>query len=126
METKQLEFVQAIIARLAGNSFQLKAWNVALATAAIGFAAAKDAKPWFAVLAVLPAMAFWGLDAYYLGVERLYRTLYWETIKSETSSFNLDAGTLNFRGWISAAVSPSVACLHGPMLIVILIVSFLR
>ena len=32
METKHLEFIQSIIARLAGNSFQMKGWNVALAS----------------------------------------------------------------------------------------------
>jgi len=63
METKHLEFIQSIIARLAGNSFQMKGWNVALATAAIGFAVAKDSRPTLAVLAVVPALAFWFLDA---------------------------------------------------------------
>jgi hypothetical protein len=49
------EFIQGIISRLAGNSFQMKGWNVALATAAVGLAAAKDSKPTLAVLAVVPA-----------------------------------------------------------------------
>ena len=56
---KHLEFIQGAIARMAGNSFQMKSWNVALATAAIGFAVAKDSHPKAAVLAILPALTFW-------------------------------------------------------------------
>lgn len=122
METKHLEFIQAIITRLAGNSFQMKGWNVALATAAVGIAAAKDSKPTLAVLAVVPALAFWFLDAYYLGLERLYRALYKKSADAEPS-FNLDAGSLRPRAWLESALRPSVAGLHAPMIGVILLVS---
>jgi hypothetical protein len=58
MDSKPLEFIQAIIARMAGNSTQMKTWNVALATAAIGFVAAKDSKPGAAIYALVPALHF--------------------------------------------------------------------
>jgi hypothetical protein len=92
METKHLEFIEGIISRLAGNSFQMKSWNVALATAAVGLEAAKDSKPTLGVLAVVPAIAFWCLDAYYLAQESLHRCLYKKAVA--TPSFNLDAGSL--------------------------------
>ncbi len=122
METKHLEFIQSIIARLAGNSFQMKGWNVALATAAIGFAVAKDSRPTLAVLAVVPALAFWFLDAYYLGLERLYRDLYKKAV-SGPPSFDLDAGSLRPQTWLESALRPSVVALHSPMVGVILLVS---
>jgi hypothetical protein len=122
METKHLEFIQAIISRLAGNSFQMKAWNVALATAAIGFAAAKDSRPTLAVLAMVPALAFWFLDAYYLGLEKLYRDLYKISINA-APSFDLDAGSLKPQEWFKSALRPSVIALHAPMIGVILLVS---
>lgn len=122
METKHLEFIQAIISRLAGNSFQMKGWNVALATAAIGLAAAKDSKPTLAVLAVAPALAFWFLDAYYLALEARYRALYDKTIKDE-ASFLLDAGPVDSVGWLRCVLRPSVAGLHAPMIVVVLLVT---
>ena len=121
-DTKDLEFIQAIIARLAGNSFQMKGWNVALATAAVGLAAAKDSRPTLAVLAVIPALAFWFLDAYYLGLERLYRDLY-KKAANAAPSFDLDAGCLKPHAWLQSVLRPSVIGLHVPMIGVILVVS---
>jgi hypothetical protein len=122
METKHLEFIQGIITRLSGNSFQMKSWNVALATAAVGFAAAKDSRPTLAVLSVVPAMAFWFLDAYYLSLEKAYRNLYKKAIKAEPS-FDLDALPVGFKEWLPSAIRPSVIGLHAPMIGVILLVS---
>jgi hypothetical protein len=121
METKHLEFIQAIISRLAGNSFQMKGWNVALATAAVGFAAAKDSKPTLAVLAVVPALAFWFLDAYYLTLETLYRDLYKKAVAAP--SFDLEAGLVKPSGWFKSALRPSVVGLHVPMIVVIFLVT---
>jgi hypothetical protein len=122
METKHLEFTQAIISRLAGNSFQMKAWNVALATAAIGFAAAKDAHAGMAVLAIVPSIAFWFLDAYYLGLEKLFRDPYKSlTQDPDHPSFDIAAGPLSPGRSIDAVLRPSVIGLHLPILSVILL-----
>jgi hypothetical protein len=61
----------------------MKAWIVALATAVIGFVAAKDGKPGAAIYALAPALAFWALDAYYLALEFRFRDLYNTAIGSE-------------------------------------------
>ena len=122
VETKHLEFIQAIISRLAGNSFQMKGWNVALATAAVGFAATKDARPTLAVLAVVPALAFWFLDSYYLTLERRYRELYKQAINAQVP-LGLDAGSVAAREWFASAFRPSVVGLHAPMIGVILLVT---
>jgi len=121
MDTKHLEFIQGIISRLAGNSFQMKGWNVALATAAVGFAAAKDSRPTLSVLAVVPALAFWSLDAYYLAVERQYRDLYKKAISEP--SFDLEVGSLRAIDWLRSAGRPSVFGLHAPMIAVICLVT---
>ena len=113
METKNLEFIQGIISRLAGNSFQMKGWNVALAAAAIGLASAKDSKPTLAALATVPALAFWFLDGYYLALEKLYRDLYKNAIKAE-QLLDLDAGTHGLAQWFASTLRPSVAGLHVP------------
>jgi hypothetical protein len=71
---KQLEFVQNLITRMNSNSFQLKSWAVAL-TAGL-FALSDKSSPEFALLAFVPIIMFWILDAYYLRTERQYRNLY--------------------------------------------------
>jgi hypothetical protein len=72
---KYLELLQAAIARMAANSFAIKAWSVGLGTVIIGLTA-KDGSPHLACLALLPGFAFWYLDAYYLSLESLFRELY--------------------------------------------------
>src|SRR5579872_7393748 len=86
---KHLEFIQAAISRMGGNSFQMKSWNVALATAAIGFAAAKDSHPRAAMLALVPSFVFWLLDAYYLGLERAFRVLYDQAVDGTATSYSM-------------------------------------
>ena len=72
---KHLEMLQAIISRMAHNSFLLKGWAVTL-VAALFALAAKDANPWFIWLALYPVSVFWALDAWFLRQERLFRCVY--------------------------------------------------
>jgi hypothetical protein len=73
---KRLDHLQGIIQRLAGNSFLFKGWAVTLVSAVLGFAL-KDANSLpLAYLALVPILLFWGLDAYYLALERNVRKLY--------------------------------------------------
>jgi hypothetical protein len=124
-ETKDLELIQTIITRLAGNSFQMKGWNIALGSAVIGFVAAKDSHPIVAALAVVPCCTFWALDAYYLGLEKLYRHVYTRAIGLSVPDFALDAGELPAKTWREMLFRPSVAGIHIPMLIVIIVVTLM-
>jgi len=90
MKEKQLEFIQGIINRMGGNSFALKGLAVTLVTAIIGISLSSNASPRLFFLALLPAIAFWALDAYYLRQERLFRELYKAAIKSKRNSYSLD------------------------------------
>lgn len=67
--------VQAIIARMARNSFLIKGWSVTL-VAALFVLAAANTEGLFTYLAYFPAFMFWELDAYFLRQERLFRKLY--------------------------------------------------
>jgi hypothetical protein len=74
-QIKHLEFIQAVISRLANDSFLMKGWALTVAGLIFGFAA--DQGSWrIAAAALLPMVAFWGLDAYFLRQERLFRRLY--------------------------------------------------
>ncbi|UCC30380.1 MAG: hypothetical protein JSU86_19540 [Phycisphaerales bacterium] len=79
---KHLGFIQGVINQMAHNSFLLKGWSVTL-VAAIFVLAAKDANERYAILGLLPGLAFWGLDAYYLRQERLFCKLYDAVRKGE-------------------------------------------
>lgn len=72
---KHMEMIQGIINRMASNSFALKGWSVTL-VAGIFALASKDANKVYFLIAYAPIIIFWGLDAYYLLQERLYRSLY--------------------------------------------------
>lgn len=72
---KHLEMIQAIVSRMAANSFRLKSWSVTLVA---GFLAItiKEMNAITLILACMILMVFWGLDSYYLQQERLYRAFY--------------------------------------------------
>ena len=74
-KVKHLELIQGIINRMSSNSFMLKGWAVSL-VAGIFAIADKDADKMYFLVAYIPVIVFWFLDAYYLGQERLYRSLY--------------------------------------------------
>lgn len=83
---KHLELVQNIVNRMASNSFALKGWAVTLVSGV--YALAGNKMPCFLV-ACVPVVMFWFLDAYYLLQERLYRSLY-EKVQ------NTDEGNIDF------------------------------
>ncbi len=72
---KHLEFIQAVITRLATDSFLMKGWAVTIGGVFYGFAV-RDLNWRIAVIGLLPIVAFWGLDAYFLSRERMYRAMY--------------------------------------------------
>lgn len=83
-QRKHLEFIQAVIARQAGNSFLVKGWALTVAAAFYGYAGNKDS--WHvAVAGTLASLAFGYLDAFYLRQERLFRCLYKAVIASEST-----------------------------------------
>lgn len=77
METKisYLNMIQNIINRMAKNCFALKGWAVTL-VAGVFALAAKDTNAIYFLIAYIPIVSFWLLDAYYLQQERLFRSLY--------------------------------------------------
>lgn len=121
---KHLELIQGVITRMASNSFVLKGWSVTLATALFGFSA-KESEPSLALLALLPIAVFWGLDGYYLALERKFRILYQEAVDGKTAKFNLTPGELGPGDWWGAVWRPAVWGLHLPLAIAALGVSAL-
>jgi hypothetical protein len=125
---KHLELIQTVINRLANNSFLLKGWSITLTAGLLGLAA-KEADRRFAIVAYLPLIVFWLLDAYYLRQERLYRRLY-EAARTGSAAgaiFRMDAATFSQvePSWLATSFDPPLLLLYGCLLVVTVIAACL-
>jgi cytochrome c biogenesis protein CcdA len=117
----QLEMIQGIINRLAGNSSAFKGWMVTITAALLGVAI-NNHKPWLAWLAVYAICVLAFLDAYYLGLERSYRNLYsQEAAQTAQDRWSLSAQGPGLATVLAAIKSPSVWPFYGSALIVAII-----
>lgn len=128
---KHLELIQAVITRLAQNSFAYKGWSITI-VAALFALGAKEANPQYLLVALLPTVAFWGLDAYYLRQERLFRKLYDAVRRAaptdlEGNPFSMDTSpyTGQVATWWGTCWSKTIGWLYGPMVLVIVVVTSL-
>jgi len=96
---KHLEMIEGVIERMGNNSFQLKGWAVTL-VALVGALASQGSDKRFFLLAFIPLIAFWFLDAFYLQMERKYKILYKNVSeKSEDAiDFNMDTRSIECVG----------------------------
>ena len=106
---KHLEFVQGVIARLAANSFRVRSWALVLVSATLAILA-RESRSGVDIVALLPILAFWGLDSYYLWQERRFRALYDHVrcLPEDDVDFSMDiedAGDEQLPTWRSAILS---------------------
>jgi hypothetical protein len=116
---KHLEFVQSVINRLSTNSFLLKGWSVLLISGLFALAAAQDNKG-FAIYSLVPAIALWGLDGYFLALERNYRILYDKVrlIDPDQVDFAMTLMvTSGNRDFFQACISKTLLVFHGSVII---------
>jgi hypothetical protein len=87
---KELDLIQAIVTRMASNSFQVKTWLIGILSALIAFekdtifaqaAGEKLLSIQMNAFLFLPILCFWYLDAFFLSTEKLYRELYKWVVK---------------------------------------------
>jgi len=117
---ERLKLIQAIIERMARNSFALKGWAVTLTGALLSLTATRhDITVALIAIYVLAAMAT--LDAYYLATERAYRTLYDDATTQPDTEWHLRANKPRPRDIARALTSPSILLLYGLSLIATLI-----
>ena len=126
---KHLEFIQGVINRLSTNSFLLKGWSVVLVSALFALSAS-NSNVAFIFLAYIPAIVFWGLDGYFLSIERLYRMHYEVVRKMENYDidFSMDVGNLSREShpWASATLSKTLIPFHGSLIGAIIIVMIIQ
>ena len=120
---KHLEMIQAVINRMASNSFMLKGWAVTL-VAGIMALSAKDTDKMYFLVAYIPIIIFWLLDSYYLLQGRLYRKLYEKVCSTAEKDidFSLSATKKEFGGgrntfW-ACFFSPTESIFYLPLALV--------
>jgi len=127
---KHLEFIQAVITRLANNSFLMKGWALTVAGAFYGFAV-KGTSWKVAAIGLMPVLIFWGLDAYFLRQERLFRGLYDQVRQRnprvEPFAMNAAAYASGVASWGRTLFSRTLAPFYGPVFIIgVLLTAILR
>lgn len=125
---EHLKMIQAVIKRMAGNSFLLKGWCVTLVSALLALSS-KDSDSRFVVVALFPVLIFWILDAYFLRQERLFRKLY-DKIRTEAATpvdFSMDTSVFvpETASWLGVMFSKTLALFYAAMAGAILLVLIL-
>jgi len=125
-QIEHLKLIQAVVNRLAQDSFVYKGWAVTLVSA-IFVLATKDANRWYLLVALLPTLAFWGLDSYYLWQERLFRKLYDHTRtkpsvdwQNDPFSMSTDPCKGQVAGWWQICWSKTIWPLYAALVLVVL------
>lgn len=120
---KHMDYVQAIIARLANNSFVMKGWALTLTSALLGFAATRgDAL--LAFLALVAVLAFWFLDAYFLRQERAFRLMFADVAAKKVTGFSLSPAPYAKQvKWWPVLRSVSLGVFYGALLILSLVLA---
>lgn len=122
---KHLDFIQGVINRLSTNSFLLKGWSVVLVSALFALSAG-DANVRFIFLAYIPAIVFWGLDGYFLSLERVYRQLYDNVRTKSPDEIDFSMGTREMENgmseWAAATLSKTLIAFHGALVAAIIVV----
>ncbi|MGW9165305.1 hypothetical protein ACWGPZ_28720 [Priestia megaterium] len=127
MESKirHLEMIQSVIARMNSNSFLLKGWTVTIVVALFAFANVKDMDSNLIVLAIIPAMFFWGLDAFFVHQEWLFIKLYeYVTTQNEKDiNFSMKTSPFKFqvRKWRYALLSKTILPFYLPVTFLVIV-----
>lgn len=131
MDNKQrhLEFVHTVINRMAGNSFLLKGWAVAM-VAALFALSAKDSNRAYIFIAYFPVVIFWILDGYFLSRERSYRDLYnhIRQLDKKKIDFSMDITSYEEKGrnsWINSMLSSTLLFFYLPLVGGMIVVMYL-
>jgi len=118
---KHLEFIQAAIARMATNSFLFKGWAITIAAALSAFAAV-DTKRALLAIALISTVMFWGLDGYYLWLERGFVKLHTQVAAKDEADIDFSMAidkTNAFGRWLKTCVCrPHLWLFYGTIIAV--------
>lgn len=117
---KHLEFIQAAINRMAGNSFLLKGWSVTVSGGLLALSFKELGRRYVHISIALLAV-FWLLDSYYLFQERRFVRLYDHARVLPNSNIDFSMNPRKFgrmSDWAASALSPTLVVFYGGLLAV--------
>ena len=101
------------------NSSLFKGWAVTLTAAILALVRLDKMNPWYLLIGLIPAFAFWCLDGFSLWQERLYRQHYDAVRLASLEEWSRDPFSMHVHGdpqgrlaWLKACFSASVAVLY--------------
>ena len=121
---KEIEIIQDIIKRMAFNSFMIKGWAITLVVVSLLL---KGTDKYEILIAFIPLLVFWFLDAYFLWQERLYRKLYDWVVnnRQKTDEYLFDMNAYRFKDEVQSKLrimfSITLGGFYGSIAILILI-----
>lgn len=128
-----LSILQAIVSRMATNSANCKTWCVTLVSAILVIVADKG-KADYIWITLIPVLLFFFLDAYYLGLERDFRSLYNKFIRNiHTGNVSADeVFTISVEGSFAhtavlvanSMLSPSIFPFYTLLLVMLVVARF--
>ncbi len=122
---KHLEMIQGVINRLSRDSFLLKGWSVTLFSALIALST-HNSRIDLVYFAWIPIIILWGLDAFFLRQEKLFRKLYdlVREVPEDKIDFSMDTdqimGNDRPKHW-KVFLSKTLIPFHGPLFFTIIV-----
>ena len=119
---KHLELIQAVISRLAGNSYAYKGWAITVAAGLVALLA--DKHPNLLAAALYPLAGFWFLDGHSLALERAFRRLYENALEGKASPYSMSLSGIRrpIIDQINAMLSGSLLTFYASSLIFVLVI----
>ena len=140
---KEIDLIQAVITRMAQNSFYMKGWCITLVAAVFSLSAKVGTVRDVAIPLAIMAAFFWVLDTNYLNLEKKYRGLY-ELVRKRriddddyddlySLDYNLAEKPVKGRArsrivlmwrWAVVLGSWSESCLYAPLILLLIGLNF--
>lgn len=125
---KHLEFIQAVISRMASNLFFLRGWTITLIGALL--ALFSKGNNYLIYFIIVLTVVLWIMDGYFLSQERLFRDLYNHVrkLKEEEIDFSMDTSEyqkLKKNTVIYAMFSYTLLIFYLPLILAALVIIYL-
>lgn len=117
---KHLEFIQTAIGRMSTHSSLFRGWAVTIAAALAAFAAI-DTRRALLAIALISTTLFWGLDGYYLWLERGFVKLHNEVSAKSEAEIDFNMKISKYRGfanWLETCRRPHLIAFYGAIMII--------
>jgi hypothetical protein len=125
---KEIDLIQGCINRMANNSFLLKGWTISLIAVVLALAKEKIDFSLLSLILLIPLLAFWYLDTFFLRTEKMYRKMYEWVISNRMNSddrmyeLNPRKYESNVESTFKVFISKTLLAFYGiPTLILIII-----